>query len=63
VYKISEESILIKCAFGSFDRPEHKYILLEKESCRYFVSPPVKTTVNFDAHKKIAEQLMLVKGE
>ncbi|MBT8349537.1 MAG: tRNA (guanosine(46)-N7)-methyltransferase TrmB, partial [Sulfurovum sp.] len=42
VYKISEESILIKCAFGSFDRPEHKYILLEKESCRYFVSPPVK---------------------
>lgn len=63
VYKISEESILIKCAFGSFDRPEHKYILLEKEGCRYFVSPPVKTTVNFDAHKKIAEQLMLVKGE
>lgn len=63
VYKISEQSILIKCAFGSFDRPEHKYILLEKESCRYFVSPPVKTTVNFDAHKKIAEQLMLVKGE
>ncbi len=63
VYKISEESILIKCAFGSFDRPEHKYILLEKDSCRYFVSPPVKTTVNFQAHKKLAEQLMLVKGE
>ncbi|MCO4845390.1 MAG: tRNA (guanosine(46)-N7)-methyltransferase TrmB [Sulfurovum sp.] len=63
VYKISEESILIKCAFGSFDRPEHKYILLEKDSCRYFVSPPVKTTVNFEAHKKLAEQIMLVKGE
>jgi tRNA (guanine-N7-)-methyltransferase len=63
VYKISEESILIKCAFGSFDRPEHKYILLEKDSCRYFVSPPVKTTVNYQAHKKLAEQLMLVKGE
>lgn len=63
VYKISEESLLIKCAFGSFDRPEHKYILLEKESCRYFVSPPVKTTVNFQAHQKLAEQMMLVKGE
>ena len=63
VYKISEESVLIKCAFGSFDRPEHKYILLEKDSCRYFVSSPVKTTVNFQAHQKLAEQIMLVKGE
>jgi tRNA (guanine-N7-)-methyltransferase len=63
VYKISEQSLLIKCAFGSFDRPEHKYILLEEESCRYLVSAPVKTTVNFQAHQKLAEQLMLNKGE
>ena len=63
IYKISEESVLIKCAFGSFDRPEHKYILLEENSCRYFVSSPVKTTVNFQAHQKLAEQMMLAKGE
>lgn len=63
VYKISDQSLLIKCAFGSFDRPEHKYILLEENSCRYFVSSPVKTTVNFMAHQKLAEQLMLTKGE
>ena len=63
VYKISDQSLLIKCAFGSFDRPEHKYILLEENSCRYFVSSPVKTTVNFQAHKQLAEQIMLVKGE
>jgi len=62
VYKISEQSLLIKCAFGSFDRPEHKYILLEKDACRYFVSAPVKTTVNFHAHQKLGEQLMLAKG-
>jgi len=55
LYKIAEESLLIKCAFGSFDRPEHKYILLGKEGCRYFVSSPVKTTVNYEAHKKIME--------
>jgi tRNA (guanine-N7-)-methyltransferase len=55
MYKIGEERLLIKCAFGSFDRPEHKYILLDKESCRYFVSPPVKTTVNYEAHQKIME--------
>lgn len=55
MYKIGEEKLLVKCAFGSFDRPEHKYILIEENSCRYFVSPPVKTTVNYEAHKKIME--------
>jgi len=57
MYKIGEESLLVKCAFGSFDRPEHKYILLNSQGCRYFVSPPVKTTVNNEAHKIIMEFL------
>jgi len=57
MFKTEDERLLIKCAFGSFDRPEHKYIILDKTSCRYFVSPPVKTTVNYEAHKKIMELL------
>jgi len=57
MFKRLDGSIFIKCALGSFDRPEHKYIVLEKEGCRYFVSPPVKTTVNFLAHQKLVEQL------
>ena len=59
IYKSGEEKLLIKCAFGSFDRPEHKYILLNSESCRYFVSPPVKTQVNYEAHKKLMELLSI----
>ncbi len=55
MYKTEDEKLLVKCAFGSFDRPEHKYILLDQEGCRYFVSPPVKTMVNFKAHQKIME--------
>ena len=57
LFKTEDEKLLIKCAFGSFDRPEHKYLLLDKTSCRYFVSSPVKTTVNYEAHKKIMELL------
>jgi len=57
LYKTEDNTLLIKCAFGSFDRPEHKYILLDKTSCRYFVSAPVKTMVNYEAHKKITELL------
>jgi len=62
IFKVTDTSILIKCAFGSFDRPEHKYIFLEENGCRYFVSAPVRTTVNFLAHQKLAEQLMLIEG-
>jgi len=61
LYKIGETNLLIKCSFGSFDRPEHKYILLSEEGCRYFVSPPVKTSVNYQAHQKITELLSNVK--
>ena len=57
MFKTEDEKLLIKCAFGSFDRPEHKYLLLDETSCRYFVSPPVKTTVNYEAHRKIMELL------
>ncbi len=63
IYQICDKRLLIKCAFGSFDRPEHKYILLEEATCRYFVSPPVKTKVNLKAHQKIVEQIMYAKGK
>jgi len=62
IFKQMDGSLFIKCAFGSFDRPEHKYLVLGHERCRYFVSPPVKTMVNYDAHLKLAEQLMLAEG-
>jgi len=57
MYITEDKTLLVKCAFGSFDRPEHKYIILNETSCRYFVSSPVKTKVNFQAHQKIMELL------
>ncbi len=57
VYKIGDDALLIKCAFGSFDRPEHKYLLVDREKCRYYASRPVKTSVNYQAHQKIMEYL------
>ncbi len=57
-YKIGDNTLLVKCAFGSFDRPEHKYILIGPDGSRYFASVPVKTTVNQSAHRKILELLL-----
>jgi len=55
-YTIKDNMLLVKCAFGSFDRPEHKYILIAKES-RYLSSTPVSTLTNYKAHQKLQEYL------
>jgi len=57
IYRIGREGVLIKCAFGSFDRPEHKYLMIDREGCRYYASTPVKTRVNHQAHQKIVEYI------
>ncbi len=57
VYRVSQSSILLKLAFGSFDRPEHKYIHMDKNGTDYFSSMPVKTLTNHKAHLKIEEFL------
>ena len=48
---------VIKVAFGSFNRPEHKYILIKDNSARYFQSEPIPTTSNYKAHKIIKKVL------
>jgi tRNA (guanine-N7-)-methyltransferase len=57
IFKIQEEAILIKLAFGSFDRPEHKFIYMDKKGAYYFHSNPVKTLTNYKTHLKIMEYL------
>ena len=57
IFKIKDEAILIKLAFGSFDRPEHKFIYLDKNKAYYFHSNPVKTVTNYKTHLKIMEYL------
>ncbi len=57
VFKVKEEAILIKLAFGSFDRPEHKFIYINEKEAYYFHSNPVKTLTNHKTHLKIMEYL------
>ncbi len=57
LYQIDESKLLLELSFGSFDRPEHKYILIDKEGARYFPKKPVASGANIKAHKKIEELL------
>jgi len=57
VFHIPNRGMLIKSAFGSFDRPEHKYIYIDSNQARYYASSPVKSNTNYKAHNKIVELL------
>ena len=56
-YRVSQSSLLLKLAFGSFDRPEHKYIYLDEQRTEYFSLKPVKTPINYKTHLKIEDFL------
>jgi len=57
LYAIDDRDGLIRLSFGSFDRPEHKYILLEKGKARYYPHDPVATRTNLEAHRMVKEWL------
>ncbi len=45
---------VLECSFGSFDRPEHKYLRYDEEGrLEYFPSRPVATAANYAAHQQI----------
>ncbi len=57
IYKIDENSGLIRLSFGAFDKPERKYILIENNRVRYFQGVPIPSNANLKSHQKIKEWL------
>jgi len=57
IYRVSQNTILLKLTLGSFDRPEQKYICIDNSISYYFGSTPVKTVTNYKTHLKIKEYL------
>jgi tRNA (guanine-N7-)-methyltransferase len=54
---VSEEGVLIKCSFGSFDRPEHKLIAVRGNRAVYYPQVPVRSATNNRAHQTIGEHI------
>jgi len=57
IYIVNKSSILLKLSFGSFDKPEQKYILIDRDRSYYFGMEPVKTYTNYKAHLALEEIL------
>ena len=57
LYTIEPTKYLLEVSFGSFDRPEHKYIIISKEGASYYPTNPIPSQANIQSHKKIEELL------
>jgi len=50
IYTIPD-GIMIRLSMGSFDRPEHLFLLVEENKALYYKTPPLKSRSNLGAHK------------
>jgi tRNA (guanine-N7-)-methyltransferase len=50
---IMEDGIMIRLSMGSFDRPEHLYLIVKKDSVVYYPALPLKSRSNLSAHSHL----------
>ena len=48
---ILKDGIMLRLSMGSFDRPEHLYIIVKEESISYYPELPLKSRSNLEAHR------------
>ncbi|HEX5670464.1 MAG TPA: tRNA (guanosine(46)-N7)-methyltransferase TrmB [Sulfuricurvum sp.] len=56
-FDIREGGWMLRLAMGSFDRPEHLYLIVENGKARYFPTQPVRSSANLSAHILLNELL------
>ena len=52
-----EDGVMLRVSMGSFDRPEHLYLIVRKDSVSYYPELPLKSKSNLVAHKFLDEVL------
>ncbi len=56
LYRIEEsDRLMYRIAMGSFDRPEHLYLIAGSSGAAYFPAPPVRSRTNLEAHARLCE--------
>jgi len=50
VYSL-DDGIMLRISMGSFDRPEHLYLIVKNDEASYYPSLPLKSKSNLAAHK------------
>ncbi len=52
-----EDGVMLRLSMGSFDKPEHVYVIIRGEDAHYFAKKPLKSRSNLLAHKFLNETL------
>ena len=55
-YKL-KDGIMLRLSMGSFDRPEHLYLIINEDSVSYYPDLPLKSRSNLLAHRHLDEVL------
>jgi len=56
VYK-TKNGTMLRLSMGSFDRPEHLYLLLDNGKIEYYPQAPLQSRSNLEAHRELARIL------
>lgn len=56
-FMIREGGWMVRLAMGSFDRPEHLYLIIQEGRARYFPTLPIRSRANLAAHILLNELL------
>ncbi len=57
IYCIERGGLLLRLAMGSFDRPEHLYVLLTQSEAHYVPTLPIPSRANYHAHLLLGKLL------
>ncbi len=52
-----DDGIMLRLSMGSFDRPEHLYLIIKEENVSYYPDLPLKSRSNLRAHKYLDKVL------
>ncbi len=53
----TQNGVMLRISMGSFDRPEHLYVIVENSQAKYYPELPLKSRMNLKAHKYLDEVL------
>jgi len=54
LYKIhNTEDYLLRLSMGSFDKPEHLFLIIKEDASSYFPSEPISSRTNYQSHLKL----------
>ncbi|SFV69396.1 tRNA (guanine46-N7-)-methyltransferase [hydrothermal vent metagenome] len=54
VYRLSN-GVMLRISMGSFDRPEHLYLIVTENTLSYYPQLPLRSPINLEAHKYLVK--------